>query len=97
MIASVVAALCACGRLNAGTPFEIASTPVSAVAPDENAFSSTKNPTAPAVVAASWIGSTSTPTAGHPPRHCTSPSTISAPDRQHEPVGRDREQHARLP
>ena len=69
MIASVVAALCACGRLNAGTPLEIASTPVSAVAPDENALRSTNSPTAPAVVAASWIGSTSTPTAGQPPRH----------------------------
>ena len=33
--ARVVAALCACGRRNAGTPFEIASTPVSAVAPEE--------------------------------------------------------------
>ena len=78
MIASVDAALCACGRLNAGTPFEIASTPVSAVAPDENAFSNTKSPTAPAVEAASWIGSTSTSTAGHPPRHWPRPSTSNA-------------------
>ena len=37
MIASVSAAFRACGRRNAGTPSAIASTPVSAVAPDENA------------------------------------------------------------
>jgi hypothetical protein len=79
MIASVVAAFCACGRLNAGTPFEMASTPVSAVAPDENAFSNTKSPIAPAVAAALWIGSTSTPTAGHPLRHFPRPSTSSTP------------------
>ena len=42
MIASVVAAFFACGRLKAGTPLEIASTPVSAVAPCENAFRSAK-------------------------------------------------------
>src|SRR6516165_9743774 len=35
--ASVTAALRPCGRLNALTPFAIASTPVSAVDPDENA------------------------------------------------------------
>ena len=37
---SVVAAFFAAGRRNAGTPFEIASTPVSATAPDEKPFSS---------------------------------------------------------
>ena len=42
MIARVVAAFLACGRLNAGTPLEIASTPVSAVAPCENALSRAK-------------------------------------------------------
>ena len=35
--ARVVAAFRACGRRKAGTPLEIASTPVSAVAPRENA------------------------------------------------------------
>ncbi len=34
---SVVAALCDSGFLNAGTPFEMASMPVRATAPDENA------------------------------------------------------------
>src|SRR5215469_2131108 len=39
---SVRAAFFACGRLNAPTPFAIASTPVSALAPDANAFSTRK-------------------------------------------------------
>ncbi len=38
MTASVSAAFFACGRRKAGTPFEIASTPVSAVEPEENAW-----------------------------------------------------------
>ena len=37
MITSVVAAFCASGGLNAGTPLEIASTPVMAVQPLANA------------------------------------------------------------
>ena len=78
MIASVSAALRACGWRNAGTPFEIASTPVSAVAPDENARSSANSPTAPAAVAASWSGSTSIGTAGHPPTQRATPSAINA-------------------
>ena len=36
----MIAAFCDSGLRNAGTPFEIASTPVSATAPDENARSS---------------------------------------------------------
>ena len=44
MIASVSAAFLACGRRKAGTPLEIASTPVSAVAPDENARRIAHNP-----------------------------------------------------
>jgi hypothetical protein len=44
MTASVVAALRDCGRLKAGTPFEIASTPVSAVEPDEKACRITNSP-----------------------------------------------------
>ena len=58
MIASVSAAFFACGRRNAGTPFEIASTPVSAVAPEENALRTAKTPIAVGVVAAFAIGST---------------------------------------
>ena len=46
--ASVVAALRPCGRRKALTPFAIASTPVNAVDPDENAFSSRKRVTVPA-------------------------------------------------
>ena len=39
---SVVAAFFDSGRRNAGTPLEIASTPVSATAPDENPFNRMK-------------------------------------------------------
>ena len=69
MIASVSAAFRACGRRNAGTPSAIASTPVSAVAPDENARRIANTPIALAAVAALWIGSTGS-VAGHPFRHC---------------------------
>ena len=41
------------------TPFEIDSTPVSATAPDENAFSSTNTPSVP-VPAASGCGTVAT-------------------------------------
>jgi hypothetical protein len=41
--ASVVAAFLLLGFLNAGTPLEMASTPVSAVQPEENARSRTKS------------------------------------------------------
>src|ERR1700759_168244 len=44
---SVRAAFFACGRLNALTPLAIASTPVSALAPDANAFSTRKIDSAP--------------------------------------------------
>jgi hypothetical protein len=37
MTPSVRAAFCACGRRKAGTPLDMASTPVRAVEPDENA------------------------------------------------------------
>ena len=40
---SVLAALCDSGLRNAGTPFEMASTPESATAPEENARSSMMN------------------------------------------------------
>ena len=44
---SVLAAFFACGCRNALTPFEIASTPVSAADPDANARSSRNTVTAP--------------------------------------------------
>src|SRR6185503_17431380 len=47
MIASVVAALRAFGGRKAPTPFEIASTPVSAAAPEANARRTTTRLTAP--------------------------------------------------
>ena len=47
-IASVCAAFFPCGRRNALTPFAIASTPVSAVDPDENARRRTKSVIVPA-------------------------------------------------
>jgi hypothetical protein len=47
MIASVSAAFFDCGRLNAVTPFEIDSTPVSAAEPDAKARRRTKIVTAP--------------------------------------------------
>ena len=56
MIASVSAAFFACGRRNAGTPFEIASTPVSAVEPEENACRITNSEIACTVVATSGAG-----------------------------------------
>ena len=42
---------CDSGRRNAGTPFEIASTPVSATAPDEKPFNNKKMPSVPPVCA----------------------------------------------
>jgi hypothetical protein len=74
MIASVDAAFLAWGRLNAGTPFEIASTPVSAVAPCEKALRIAKSPTAAAVVAAAGSSSELTPTGGQPPRQRVIPT-----------------------
>ncbi len=44
---SVVAAFFDSGRRNAGTPFEIASTPVSATAPDEKPLSRMNMPSVP--------------------------------------------------
>ena len=50
---SVRAAFFDCGRLKALTPFAIASTPVRALAPEENAFRIRKMPRAPAPGASS--------------------------------------------
>jgi len=73
--ASVAAAFLACGRLNAGTPLEIASTPVSAVAPWENALSSAKI-VMPATAAGAAICGLGGTTAGHPPTQRTAPIAI---------------------
>ena len=48
---SVAAAFFDSGRRNAGTPFEIASTPVSATAPDEKPFRMRKSPSVPPLYA----------------------------------------------
>src|SRR5438477_12178138 len=45
MMARVWAAFRACGRRKPGTPLEMASTPVRAVDPDENACRTTNSPT----------------------------------------------------
>ena len=57
MAVRVRAAFRACGGRNALTPFEIASTPVSAADPDANALSTRKMPTAP-VPAGNGCGTT---------------------------------------
>src|SRR5438132_14370636 len=72
---SVVAAFRPCGRRKAATPFEIASTPVKAAAPDENARRTTRTPTAPAPAA---IGSGTTTCAQLPAAHLPIPVPIIA-------------------
>src|SRR5437867_1830286 len=65
MMARVAAAFFAWGRRNAGTPFEIASTPVRAVDPEENAWRITNRdaPEATPISMVCW-GRTAW---GHPP------------------------------
>ena len=53
-IASVAAALRPCGLRNALTPFAIASTPVNAVEPDENARSRTNSVIVPVPTGSAW-------------------------------------------
>src|SRR6266508_3959481 len=65
MIPRVAAAFRACGRRKAGTPFEMASTPVSAVDPDENAWRMTKRLAPAAAPARMW--SAGTTAWGQPP------------------------------
>ena len=72
MIASVVAAFFDWGRRNAGTPSEIASTPVRAVAPDENARRSRKRVDRGRRL---QLGTVAVAATGHPPRHRTNPTT----------------------
>ena len=77
--ASVVAAFLLFGARNAGTPLLIASTPVSAVQPDANAFSSTKTSRKPL----SWLDDAGTARCalsacgGWPKATLVSPQTIS--------------------
>ena len=91
---SVRAALVGCGRRNAGTPFEIASTPVSALQPDANARRMTISPT----LAASPTGAASgTCAVGQPdttPAHET--DRHERPDRGDERVRGQRERVSRL-
>jgi len=51
---SVLAAFLPCGWRNALTPFAIASTPVSAVDPDEKARRRMNSPTAPTPAGSAW-------------------------------------------
>ena len=93
MIASVCAAFFDCGRLNALTPFEIDSTPVSAAEPEANARRTSSSVTAP-VPAATGCG---TAPSGRC-RRCISRSPVASTrvEREHEAVRRQREQQARL-
>ena len=71
MIARVEAAFFDCGRRNAWTPSAIASTPVSAVAPDENARAIRKSDK----VCSTSIESVEVSATGQPPRQRTKPAT----------------------
>src|SRR5436305_11933376 len=70
---SVSAAFLHCGRLNAVTAFEIASVPVSADAPEENARR-TRNSVTAVVPAGMGFGACAV---GHPDRHRTNPPSSS--------------------
>jgi len=73
-MARVPAAFLAWGRRNAGTPFEMASTPVSAVEPDANARRMKYSPIA-AVALPVAMACTSETACGHaPPRHRATPT-----------------------
>ena len=80
MTARVEAAFLDCGRRNAGTPFEMASTPVRAVEPDENACRITNRPSGPMCPARFEMASTCWDAAeGHPPvAHRTNPTASMA-------------------
>ena len=73
--ASVVAALRDCGRLNACTPSAIASTPVRAVDPEENARRMRNSES----VACGSIGRFAVSATGQPLRHSTNPATRVTP------------------
>ena len=71
MTASVVAAFLAWGRRNACTPSAIASTPVSAVAPDENARAIRNSDS----VCSTSMCRSAVSAVGQSPRHRTNPVT----------------------
>jgi hypothetical protein len=77
MTISVLEAFTACGRRNAGTPFEIASTPVRALHPDANARSTTISPTLPARPTGAASGTCAVGQPDTSPR--TKPTATSAP------------------
>ena len=95
---SVAAAFFDSGRRNAGTPFEIASTPVSATAPDEKPFSSRKMPSDPPPSQACRR----TPSGRTAPGRLSPKNDSREPDHderaedQHVDVGRDGEDASRL-
>ena len=70
---STVAAFFASGGRNAGTPFEIASTPDRAIAPDENARMSRNSETVPSSAPLWVISSSASWSTGSGPR---SPNTV---------------------
>src|SRR6187397_1769858 len=72
---SVVRALLASGRLNAGTPFETASTPVIALQPSANARRISNSPSASA---GTTTGVTPDTAGGEPSSASASPTPISA-------------------
>ena len=69
--ARVVAAFLACGLRNAGTPSAIASTPVNAVAPDENARAMRNSDS----VCSTSRGRSAVSASGQPPMQRTKPVT----------------------
>ena len=91
--ASVLAAFFPCGCRNALTPFAIASTPVRAVEPDENARSRTKSVITPVPVGS---GLRHDRLLQVPGRVLDEPDGDEHQDRGDERVRRQREQHPRL-
>ena len=92
---SVLAALRACGRRNAVTPFEIASTPVSALQPEANARSSTTMPDPGRETNGRRVGDVGSGPTVEQAAHETDGD--HGADRDDEAVGRQREHESRLP
>ena len=85
------------GRRNAGTPFEIASTPVSATAPDEKPFSSRKMPSVPPISRLPSNASGSYGTGGDVAEERAGEAVDDErAEHQHVEVGGDREDPSRL-
>ena len=91
--ASVRAAFADWGRLNAFTPLAIASTPVKADAPDENARSRTSTPTAPDTGRERIRGDRMRAGPDRATRDARSDRDVEGDD---EAVGRDREEESGL-